>query len=375
MQPYAHRIHTLQTQLQPSQAFLITQAADLTYLTGFRPITHNEREGFLLITLGSAELFAAPFSPLPEYLEEVDNTGKQLDFLKVTRATQITKIAMSVVQAKINELFVDEAGIFLSEANLLQAQITAANNPQEVVRPFRHFDHQLLWKQRTIKDDSEMSLIRKASRIANQALTETFESLRVGQTEREIAHHFETRLRQLGADGPAFPTIVAFGAHAALPHHQPGHTKLTKETSVLIDCGAAVDGYNSDITRTHWFGKVPSGEYIKVKEVVDQAYQIGMEVLAQRALEAKSVTASDIDVAVRNFITAAGYGNEYIHTTGHGIGLEVHEPPSLYQTNSMPIEDGMVITIEPGIYLPGRLGYRYENTVLVTSKAPEELTK
>src|SRR6185369_4782244 len=136
--------------------------------------------------------------------------------------------------------------------------------------------------------------------------------------------------RQLGAEGPAFPTIVAFGAHATLPHHQPGATKLTSETSVLIDCGASVEGYNSDITRTVWFGKKTTPDYLKVKDIVDRAYQIGIECLQQRDLQNKTLTAKDIDVAVRGFISDAGYGNEYIHTTGHGIGLEVHEPPSVY---------------------------------------------
>jgi Xaa-Pro aminopeptidase len=100
-----------------------------------------------------------------------------------------------------------------------------------------------------------------------------------------------------------------------------------------------------------------------------------MEQLRLRDLEQKTVTARDLDTAVRDYISEQGFGDNYIHTTGHGIGIDVHEPPSLYLTNSQPIEDGMIITIEPGIYLPLNLGYRYENTILVTSKAPEELTK
>ncbi|MBW7944615.1 M24 family metallopeptidase [Patescibacteria group bacterium] len=374
-QPYEHRIHTLQKQLQPRQAFLITQPADLTYLTGFQPVTHNEREGLLLVTLGNAELFAAAFSPLPLYVEEAVVTGRTLPFLKVYRTTNFTKIALSISQAKVDELILDETGIFLAESRQLQIQLEAIAVDQTTPPSFTPLQRQSIWKQRTIKDEGEVKLIRKAAQIANKALAEILQTLQEDQTEKEIAHRFETKLRLLGADGPAFPTIVAFGEHATLPHHQPGDTKLTKETPVLIDCGAAVSGYNSDMTRTVWFGEHPSAEFLKVKTVVDQAYQLGLETLQQRTLEKKDLAARDIDTAVRHFITDAGYGNEFIHTTGHGIGIEVHEPPSIYQTNPELIEDNMVITIEPGIYLPKLLGYRYENTVLVTSKAPEELTK
>lgn len=375
MQPYAHRIHTLQQQLQPSQAFLLTLAADLTYYTGFRPVTHNEREGFLLVTIGSAELFAAAFSPLPAYLEESLVAQQPLEYLAVTRATHLARVAASIAKAKVKELIVDDTGIYSSEAKLLQAHVASTQNPQELSLPFRHLDRQLIWKQRSLKDDGELQHLRKAAQIAKQALEETLTSLRVGQTEKDVAHFFDMRLYQLGAEGPAFPTIVAFGEHATLPHHQPGHTKLTNEITVLIDCGAMVEAYNSDITRTVWFGEKPSDDFLKIKNIVDQAYKVGLEQLQLRDLEHKTLTASDIDRAVRHYITDAGYGDEYIHTTGHGIGLEIHEPPSVYQTNTQLIEDNMVITIEPGIYVPQVLGYRYENTVLVTSKAPEELTK
>jgi len=375
MQPYAHRIHILQQQLQPSQAFLLTQAADLVYYTDFRPVTHNEREGFLLVTFGSAELFAAAFSPLPEYLEAASQSRAPLDFLTVTRSTSLSRVAVSIVKAKVGELCIDDTGIFLSESKQLQSALTAAHNPQEMQLPLRHIDRKVIWKQRSMKDAHELKHIRKAAEIAKKALSEVLKTLQVGQTEIEVAHQFDVRLFELGAQGPAFPTIVAFGEHATLPHHQPGKTKLTQETPVLIDCGAMVEAYNSDITRTVWFGEKPSEQFLAIKKIVDHAYSIGLEQLELRTLESKTVTAGQVDEAVRKYITDAGYGKEYIHTTGHGIGIDVHEPPSVYQSNAQILEDGMVITIEPGIYVPHQLGYRYENTVLVTSKAPEELTK
>jgi Xaa-Pro dipeptidase len=294
--------------------------------------------------------------------------------LNIARTTQLTRLAVSIAQANVSELFIDDTGLFLSEFKLLQGHITAAENPSGALA-YRHIDRQVIWAQRVHKDEFEVKLMRKAAEIANIALTETLASLQEGQTEKDVAHFFERRLYELGADGPAFPTIVAFGDHATLPHHQPGKTKLTNETPVLIDCGAMVEAYKSDMTRTVWYGDQPTAEFLKIKQIVDHAYDIGMEQLRLRDLEQKTVTARDLDTAVRDYISEQGFGDNYIHTTGHGIGIDVHEPPSLYLTNSQPIEDGMIITIEPGIYLPLNLGYRYENTILVTSKAPEELTK
>lgn len=363
-QPYIQRLQTLQKQLSTDQAILITQSADLTYFTGFQPVTSNEREGFLLVTDRSAELFAAAFSPLPVYLEQ--NIPAPL---KVHRTTSLVKLAATIIAAKISTVRIDEAGIFLAEAKQLENQLHLASDEETVPR-FQSLDHNLIWKQRMIKDDYELQVIRKAADIAKEALNEILENLQVGQTEKTIAHQLEHRFRQLGADAPAFPTIVAFGPHATLPHHQPGDTPLTTETAVLIDCGASVEGYNSDITRTVWFGSAPSREYLKVKKIVDQAYDIGLSYLSSSKLSAK-----EVDQKVRGHISDAGYGNEYIHTTGHGIGLEVHEPPSLYQTNAQDLEHNMLITVEPGIYLPGKFGYRYENTILITSQGPQELTK
>lgn len=366
MQPYQQRIQTLQKQLHSHQAILITQAADLTYFSGFRPVTANEREGFVLITADSAELFSAAFSPLPEYFD----TSEPPKFLAVSRTTSVVRIAAKIFQAEIDTLFVDEAGIFLAESRQLEDQLRIAFQDTAQPPTLKALDHQLIWKQRTVKDETELTSLRLASQIARQAVNEILQHLQVGQTEIEIAHQLESRFRQLGAEAPAFPTIVAFGPHATLPHHQPGKTTLTPDCAVLIDCGAAVAGYNSDLTRTIWFGQKPIAEYLNVKEIVDRAYEIGLS-----ALQKSSGSAKDVDEAVRSYIQEAGYGKEYIHTTGHGIGLEVHEPPSLYQTNPQPLQTNMVITVEPGIYVPGKFGYRYENTILLTSQGPEELTK
>ncbi len=367
MQPYLHRVQAVQKHLQPHQAILISLASDLTYLTGFRPLTANEREGFLLISSKEAELFAAAFSPLPSYLEESTSTQ-----LTVTRSTSLSKLAQKIAHFQISELFVDETGIYLSEAKQLEDQLTTFIIKPQASPRFLTFDRRWIWTQRVIKDAGEITAIQKAADIVKTALSETLRSFSAGQTEQEIAYQLEARFHQLGAEGPAFPTIVAFGAHATLPHHQPGSTHLQEETAILIDCGACVDGYNSDITRTVWFGQQPSKEYQKAKQTVDQAYQVGIETLRTSS---PLPTAKDVDVAVRSFLTKAGYGDYYIHTTGHGIGLEVHEPPSLYQTNEQPLAEGMVITIEPGVYLPGKFGYRFENTVLITSQGPEELTQ
>jgi Xaa-Pro dipeptidase len=369
MTSYARRIQQLQTHLSPQQAVLLTQAPDLLYFTGFQVVTSNEREGFLVVTQKSATLFAAAFSPIPAYL----SAQTPPDFITVHRTMNLIKIAVLIASTQVNELIIDETGIFFSEVKELQKALQEIKNNS--LTTFSSLNRQWVWEQRTIKDNSEIELIRKAGQIIHQALEETLAALQKDQTEKEIANKLEQRLRELGADEPAFPTIVAFGEHATLPHHQPGNIPLSEETSVLIDCGAAVDGYNSDITRTVWFCKKVPAEFEKIKAIVDQAYQIGVDLLFQRQNRSEPLLASDIDRAVRSFIEEKGYGQYYIHTTGHGIGIDVHEPPSLYQTNNFVTHDGMVVTIEPGIYLPGKFGYRYENTFLLTSQGAEELTQ
>jgi Xaa-Pro aminopeptidase len=195
-------------------------------------------------------------------------------------------------------------------------------------------------------------------------------------SELQIARQLEIAMLEAGSTGPAFPTIVAIGEHGALPHHQPTDRVLQPDEPILIDFGATYQGYRSDITRTVWIGDQVSDAFTKYEQLVRQAYTASLALLSHptESTPFTPPTAGMLDQAARQVIATAGYGAEFIHTTGHGVGLDIHEQPSLYQGQPTPITPGMVITIEPGIYLTGTMGYRYENTILVTETGYTELT-
>ncbi len=221
---------------------------------------------------------------------------------------------------------------------------------------------------RSIKDAGEVNLIREACAIASRTLTELLAGIKPGIGERDIALELEYRMRQNGAEGVSFPTICASGANAALPHASPGTRKLMAGDAVVIDFGAVYEGYHSDETYTFFLGSASSRQrelYGIVKEAHDRA--IG----ATKA----GVPCSDIDRIARDHLEAAGVGKFFSHGTGHGVGLDVHEPPRIAAPSKAILEAGMVVTIEPGVYLPGEWGIRIEDTVLVNKDDCEVLTK
>lgn len=368
MHPYTQRQHSLQSTLPVGTAVLFADTSVIQYFTGFRAITATEREGYLLISHDQVQLFTAGFSPVPSHLE----SESLIEGFTLTRTINLTRVATAIHTSGVTSLQVDEAHLYVAEVKELQHHLIGIT---EQAFETTAFDYAHIWKLRMRKDDAEQGLIRKACSITHQVLDETLSSLRIGQSEQEIAIQIEHRFRELGADGPAFPSIVAFGEHAALPHYQPNNTRLESNTTVLIDCGARVAGYNGDMTRTVWFGDTPSEEFQTIQRAVDTAYRKGYALLKSRFQAAQVITAGELDTVVREHIREEGYGDAFIHTTGHGIGLDVHESPSIYQTNHLPLSESMIITIEPGVYLPGKMGYRYENTILLTSQDAEELTQ
>jgi Xaa-Pro aminopeptidase len=264
----------------------------------------------------------------------------------------------------LKELAVDETAIFVAELHALHTAL-----PQTHLSAF---ERKTVWQQRVLKDSDEFTAIAEASRFTRDLLATFPQWLREGVTEKELAWKCEHWLRSQGADGLAFPTIVAFGEHSALPHHQPDDTQLTEETVVLLDVGARRHTYASDATRTWWFGARPSDHFHHVEHVVRDAYQAALQRCQKHAQV--PTTAADIDYAARQVIRTAGWDELFIHTTGHGLGLDIHEPPSLNLHNPEPLLENMVITIEPGVYFSGEFGYRYENTVALTSAGVTELT-
>ena len=225
------------------------------------------------------------------------------------------------------------------------------------------------------KEEHELERMRSAVSATQEALEAFMNLIEVGATETELASILRMELLRAGGDEIAFSPIVVAGPNTALPHATPGDRPIQAGDSIIVDCGASVGGYIADITRTFVVGK-PDPELNAIYSVVQAANRAG------RAAVRPGVPAEEIDRAARQVIEDAGYGDYFIHRTGHGIGLEVHEPPYIVAGNRELLEPGMTFTVEPGIYLPGRGGVRIEDDVLVTvdggktlSTFPRELVR
>ncbi len=225
----------------------------------------------------------------------------------------------------------------------------------------------LVGRLRRVKDTDEVEAMAEATRIADEVYEWLCERGFVGRTEAEVALAAEFRMRELGADGPSFPAIVAAGANSAIPHHEASDRQISAGEPLLIDMGAKVRGYCSDGTRTFAIGEVDT-EFREVYELVREAQEAGL-----RAVRA-GVDGKDADAAARSVIDDGGEGERFGHGLGHGVGLEVHEPPRLAKASEDRLEAGNAVTVEPGVYLPGRFGVRIEDLVIVTDDGSRNLS-
>lgn len=231
-----------------------------------------------------------------------------------------------------------------------------------------NFKEDLLLNLRIRKDENEIAAIKKACDITSGALWYLINDLRPGMTERQIAKKFWQNALDRGADNLAFETIVASGENSASPHHEPTGRVLQKGDLITIDCGVSYNGYQSDMTRTVFISSTDTWQ--------EEIYQAVMQAQAEAILEAKiGISAAQVDAKAREVISQAGFGDFFIHGTGHGVGLEVHESPFLLKGNELKLEENFCFTIEPGIYLPGRGGVRIEDTCILTKGGLEILTK
>lgn len=221
---------------------------------------------------------------------------------------------------------------------------------------------------RLLKNADEIARMKQAAAIAQAALLATLQTLRAGMTEKAIANELIIQLLRAGSDSDMpFQPIVATGPNSANPHAVPTDRKLQPGDLLLVDWGAGFEGYFSDITRTFTFGEVDP-ELVKIGAVVQAANEAG------RKAGKAGLAAGMVDRAARAVIDTAGYGPYFTHRTGHGLGMEAHEPPYIFAENDLVLTEGMTFTVEPGIYLPGRGGVRIEDDVVVTADGLESLT-
>ena len=214
---------------------------------------------------------------------------------------------------------------------------------------------------RSTKDAEEIDRLRKAADITAAALRDLAATIEVDEREVDIARRLEMRFGELGAEDRAFPTIVASGPNSAIPHHRAGERRLAAGDLLVIDCGARFEGYHADMTRTFIVGAPPQPWQAEIHDLVLAAHTAAVERLTP------GVVAHQVDAAARDVIAAGNHAEEFTHGTGHGVGLQIHEAPMLSATSEARVLADSVVTIEPGIYLPGKGGVRIEDTVLAAS--------
>jgi Xaa-Pro aminopeptidase len=218
------------------------------------------------------------------------------------------------------------------------------------------------------KSPDEIGKIRAADELAEGVLNHLVETLALGTTERELAARFEYEFKARGARGASFDTIALFGSRSSLPHGQPGNRELKNGDIVLLDFGCRLDGYCSDLTRTYAFGTIPGAWFEEIYELTLTAQRLAVEAIRP------GMVCKDLDAVARSIISEAGHGADFGHGLGHGVGIEIHEAPRLNPESQTVLEPGMIVTIEPGIYLPGRGGVRIEDLVVVTESGCENLS-
>jgi Xaa-Pro aminopeptidase len=345
------RLKNLQLKIDQYQAFFITKESDIYYYTGFNFLVPEEKEAYLIVTKNCAYLIYASFCPVTK--------NKQLIYLTDIYPEKLKFNLRHIIQKEnIKKVFIDKSHTSVTEFEIL-GSLDLSINP---------IPSQIIDKQRMIKTPTEIKLIKKACKISKKSFEIVKNKLEVGMTEIKLKDILEQTMITLGSQKPAFPTIVAFGENGALPHHQPTSRQLKENTPILIDFGATFQGYRADMTRSFWFGDSPSKEFTKVRKIVKHAYSLALD-----KSKGKAVTACQIDLAAREYIKSQDYGDYFIHTTGHGLGLDIHEKPSISRKNEQLLENMTVFTIEPGIYLKEKFGFRYENTILLDINSQEKV--
>ena len=228
----------------------------------------------------------------------------------------------------------------------------------------------LVEQLRVVKDDDELEAIGRAAALTDEVYEHLCRRGLVGRSEREVAIDLEREMREQGAEGPSFPSIVASGAHGALPHASPRDERIASGALVIVDMGCVLDGYCSDCTRTFATGKLPA-EARAVYELVAEAQETALAGVRAGA------RCREVDALAREAIAAGGHGERFGHGLGHGVGLEIHERPRLSPSAAEQdrLERGSVVTVEPGVYLPGKLGVRIEDLVVVGTDGPEVLSR
>jgi Xaa-Pro aminopeptidase len=330
---------------------LITDEYSLKYFTGFTGTT-----GIALV-LGERKFFFTDFRYVEQANKQVKPNG--FEVVKIEREA-VDLIAEYIKNSEIKTLGIEDKSLTLFDYNVYKEKFGEVE--------FANLNDTLI-KERMIKTEEEIKIIRKAVEITDKVFDYALDTIKEGMPEKELAAAMEWFMKKEGGDGPSFETILASNERSAMPHGVASDKTIQKEGFVKFDFGVYYKGYVSDMTRTIYFGENPSDKHKEVYSVVLEAQKKACE-----AVKA-GITCKDLDKIARDYITEKGYGEYFGHGLGHGIGMYIHEHPFVNTKNDMVLEEGMIITIEPGIYLEGFGGVRIEDDVVVRKDYGEILNK
>jgi Xaa-Pro aminopeptidase len=353
----ASRIGRVRARLDEAgaEALLVTRMPNLRYLTGF-----TGSAGMLLVLPGDA-LFVTDGRYQEQSAEQLAANGVAARVeIGATQAAQRDALAAAVAGAGVARLGLEADGVTWGQQRAFASEWFASTElvaTSDVVEGLR-----------IVKEPGEVDRVRAACAIADDALAEMLPTLRDRPSERSFALRLEFAMRERGASAVSFDPIVAAGPNAAMPHARPSDRRIELNELVVIDFGCIVDGYCSDMTRTVSVGD-PGAEARRIYDTVFAAQAAGCDEVAV------GVECAAVDARCRDLISDAGWGEAFVHGTGHGVGLEIHEAPRVASTAAGTLEPGYVVTVEPGVYLPGVGGVRIEDTLVVTPDGPVALTE
>ncbi len=349
-QSFEARRQRLRSQFERKKiaALLVTSLPNIFYLTGFRGSA-----GAALVGRSESLLWVDP-----RYTLQANEQAAGVEVIEATSGL-LKEAAHWIRKNRLGAVGYDDAVLTCREF----ASLKQAGGPRQRWVPAGGMVEDL----RAVKDDGEVDWIRKAGELTAAVFEKVRSKIRPGARESDLAAEIEYRMKRMGAEGAAFETIVASGRRSAWPHARPSAKLLKKNDLVIIDLGAILGGYAADMTRTVYLGK-PSAQvrtlYNKVREAQERATQVALE----------GRLTGDVDAAARKVLELRKLERYFTHSTGHGVGLEIHEMPHVSRGDKSRLQKGYVITIEPGVYLEGFGGVRIEDTVLVTAGKPEILT-
>ena len=343
------RIESIRKALPAHAAALVTNESDCFYLSGF-----NKSEGMVLITAESAVLFV-DFRYIEAARAACDEIDTKLTF------SFLKDIHTLLKNESINTVFVQADYVTLSQKTAFSDAFSDINISTEIGLD------RIIKNMRAVKSEYEISLIKSAQAITDKAFSYMLDRITVGKTEREIALDLEFFMRREGSEGVAFDVIAVSGKNSSKPHCVPSDKKIEKCDFLTLDFGAAVGGYRSDMTRTVCLGD-PTEKMIKVYNTVLEAQNEAIKAIKS------GIVCKDIDKVARDIINAAGFEGCFGHGLGHSVGIDIHENPSFNTRCEEITKPGMVITVEPGIYLENEFGVRIEDMIIVGENGCENIT-